>query len=431
MLSVLNNIKIKTLCDMMAGFLVIAAVGALGMTIITATEVNNLEAGAADGSIATASSFVVFSGTVAVLLLAAMVAFFFWFSRARVVRPLTKLDGCMSDLAAGNNDVEIPGLEQSDEIGDMARSVQVFKENAKERDRLVEEQDQDRGNSEQRSARMADLTTAFDKQASGIVSAVAGAADQIRSTAESMSTAVEDAKRRASTVATASEQATANVQTVASASEEMSASINEINRQAMQSTDIAAKAKNEAERTNETVQGLAERAQKIGQVVDLITEIAEQTNLLALNATIEAARAGEAGKGFAVVASEVKSLATQTAKATEEIGAQIRDMQTVTGEVVAVIKKVGETIGEVNEISASIASAMSEQDNATQEIAENTQQAAIGTQEVSNNINGVTQATSDTGVAAQDVLGAAAELSKQSETLRDEIETFLKQVRAA
>ncbi|MCG8543821.1 MAG: methyl-accepting chemotaxis protein [Alphaproteobacteria bacterium] len=264
-----------------------------------------------------------------------------------------------------------------------------------------------------------------------VVKNVSSASTQMRSTAEGMSATAEETSAQSTAVAAAAEQATSNVQTVASAAEEMSASVAEINRQVAQSSEIANRANAEAGRTNETVQGLAESASKIGEVVNLISDIAEQTNLLALNATIEAARAGEAGKGFAVVASEVKNLATQTAKATEEIAAQVTDMQSVTNDAVEAIKSIGDTIAEVNAIASTISAAVAEQGGATQKIAENTQHAATGTQEVSSNITGVTQAASETGAAAQQVLGAADELSKQADALHDEVEAFLAQVKAS
>ncbi len=271
----------------------------------------------------------------------------------------------------------------------------------------------------------------ISEKVAGVVKNVSAAATEMRSTAESMSATAEQTSRQASAVAAASEQATANVQTVASASEEMSASISEINRQVGQSSEIATKANAEAQRTNETVQSLVDAAQKIGEVVNLISEIAEQTNLLALNATIEAARAGEAGKGFAVVASEVKNLANQTAKATEEIGGKVTEMQTVTNDAVGAINVISDTIAEINSIAETISTAVGEQGAATQEISQNTQQAAAGTQEVSSNITGVTQAASETGAAAQQVLSAADELAKHGETLSADVDAFIAQVKAA
>jgi methyl-accepting chemotaxis protein len=264
-----------------------------------------------------------------------------------------------------------------------------------------------------------------------VVKSVAAASNELKSTAESMSATAEETSRQATTVAAASEQATTNVQTVASAAEELSSSIAEISRQVAESASIAGQAVDEAGRTNATVQSLAEAAQKIGQVVELINDIASQTNLLALNATIEAARAGEAGKGFAVVASEVKNLANQTAKATEEIAAQINEMQTTTNGAVGAIQGISGTIGRISEIATSIASAVEEQGAATQEIARNVQQAAAGTQDVSANIGGVTQAAGETGAGASQVLSAADELSRQSAQLQTEIDQFLGNGKAA
>ncbi len=264
-----------------------------------------------------------------------------------------------------------------------------------------------------------------------VVDAVAASSTELRGTAESMSTTADMTNRQSASVAAAAEEASQNVQTVASAAEELSSSINEISGQVSQSASIAGKAVEEAQRTNQTVQSLADAAQKIGAVVNLISDIASQTNLLALNATIEAARAGEAGKGFAVVASEVKSLATQTATATEEIGTQIASMQSVTHEAVSAIQGIMETIEKINEIAGSIAAAVEEQGAATQEIARNVQEASKGTADVSQNIVGVTTAAQETGRASEDLLGASAELAKQGETLKSEIETFMKNIGAA
>ena len=263
------------------------------------------------------------------------------------------------------------------------------------------------------------------ERVSTVVDAVAGAATEMRATAQSMSATAEETSRQSTAVAAASEEASTNVQTVASAGEELSSSITEIGRQVEQSTKTAARAVDEAKRTNDQVASLASAASQIGEVVKLISGIAEQTNLLALNATIEAARAGEAGKGFAVVAAEVKSLANQTAKATEEISAKIGEMQSATGGSVEAIKAIAKTIEEINQISTTIAAAVEEQSAATQEISRNVQQAAKGTQEVNENITGVTQGASQTGAAAGQVLTAAEQLAKEAETLRLEVDKFL------
>jgi len=369
---------------------------------------------------------------VVLLIAAAAIVVAGAFVGASFAKPIVGLTGVMRKLADGDNAVDIPSVKRADELGDMARTVEVFKQNAIEMEKMeAEKVEQEKRAEEEKRAAMNQLADDFEASVSGIVGTVASQSTEMRSTAEAMSSTAEETSRQAMAVAAASEQASANVQTVASATEEMSASVGEINRQVGESVEIASRANDEAVRTNETVQGLAVAADKIGEIVSLISEIAEQTNLLALNATIEAARAGEAGKGFAVVASEVKSLATQTAKATEEIATQIGDMQNVSGDAVAAIAGIGKTIEEISDIAQSISAAVAEQGTATREIAENTQQAASGTQEVSTTIGGVTQAATETGAAAQQVLSSAGELSKQSELLRSEVDGFLAKVRAA
>ena len=276
-----------------------------------------------------------------------------------------------------------------------------------------------------------ELAKNFEGSVKGIVDTVSSAATELQSSAQSMSATAEETSRQSTAVAAASEEASTNVQTVASATEELSASVAEISRQVTQSTQIAAKAVADAQATNRTVENLDAAAKKIGEVVQLISDIASQTNLLALIATIEAARAGEAGKGFAVVASEGKSLANQTARATEDIGAQIRAIQSEVGQSVTAIKGIGATIQEISEISTAIATAVEEQGAATQEIARNVQQAAAGTQEVSTNITGVTQAAGETGQAAGQVLSAAEELGRQSNVLQKQVDQFIASIRAA
>ena len=349
-----------------------------------------------------------------------------------ITRPLGRMTVAMSDVAGGNLDVAVPALGQKDEVGQLAAALEKFKEAGMENRRLQAEQKESEKRAEtDKKKALNGMADSFEASVKGVVDGVSSAAGQMQSSAQSMSATAEETQRQATAVAAASEQASTNVQTVASAAEELSSSIAEISRQVAESTKIAGKAVEDAGRTNNKVQMLAEAAQKIGDVVKLINDIAGQTNLLALNATIEAARAGEAGKGFAVVASEVKSLATQTAKATEEIGAQINAIQGATGEAVHAIKEIGETIGRVNEIATTIAAAVEEQGAATQEIARNVQQASKGTAEVSSNIAGVTQAATDTGRVANEVLTASGDLSKQSVRLRDEVEKFLKTIRAA
>ncbi|MEQ8346562.1 MAG: methyl-accepting chemotaxis protein [Sneathiellaceae bacterium] len=353
-------------------------------------------------------------------------------SRNGIITPIRSIVDGLRELAGGNLNVQVFGLDRRDEIGEIAQTMQVFKQNAQEVERLKAEQLQreEQALADKRTA-MNELADRFQASVGGIVSTVSSAATEMQTTAQAMASTAEETSHQASAVAAASEQASSNVQTVASAAEELSGSVNEISRQVAQSTSIAGKAVSEADKTNLAVQGLAEAAQRIGAVVELINQIASQTNLLALNATIEAARAGDAGKGFAVVASEVKSLANETAKATEEISAQIQAMQGATSDAVKAIQGIGSIIAEISEITTTIASAVEEQGAATQEIARNVQQASQGTQEVSSNISGVTQAAGETGAAASQVLGAAGELARQGDRLQGEVEKFLVAVRAA
>jgi methyl-accepting chemotaxis protein len=363
------------------------------------------------------------------LLLAAVS---FWIALARIVKPLTGITAGMERLAAGDKTIEVVGVERKDEVGSMAKAVQVFKDNAIAMERMQAEQEELKRQAEIEKRRaLIKLADDFETSISHVVSSVASAATEMQATAQSMSATAEETSRQALSVASAAEQASANVQTVASAAEELTSAIGEIGRQVSQASATAGKAAEDSMRSDQAVQALSGSAQKIGEVVKLIQDIAGQTNLLALNATIEAARAGDAGKGFSVVASEVKSLANQTAKATEEIRTQISAIQDQTNGTVDVIRGIRTTIEDIHGISSTIASAVEEQGAATQEIARNVQQAATGTGQVSENISGVTTAASDTGAAANQVLGAASELSRQSEVLRSEVDKFLATVRAA
>ena len=351
--------------------------------------------------------------------------------RRGITSPISELVTVMRELAGGNLAVAVAGADRRDEIGSMAQAVQVFKDNAVERVRLEEAQAAERRAKEARALEVERLIGGFEGGVGEILRTVASAATELDSTAQSMAAIAEETSCQATAAAAAAEQTSSNVSTVAAASEEMTSSLQEISRQVSRSTGIAGQAVEQAGRTNGTVRGLAEAAGRIGEVVGLIQSIASQTNLLALNATIEAARAGEAGKGFAVVASEVKNLATQTARATEEISAQISAMQAATSGAVADIQGIGGTIGEMNEITTTIAAAVEEQSAATAEISRSVGQAAAGTAEVSGNVVQVTQAASQTGAAATQVLGASGELARQAERLRTEVERFLSGIRAA
>ena len=349
-----------------------------------------------------------------------------------ITRPLSYISTNMQRLAEGDKSITVKFTDQKNEIGDLSRAMDVFLSKTIEMDRMREEQEEkDRRAEEEKRQVMLTMANTFEASVGKVVKQVSSAATEMRSSSEAMGATAEEATRQSAAVAAASEQASANVQTVASAAEELSSSISEISRQVTQASQIASAAVKEAEQTNVKVQGLAIAANKIGEVVALITDIAEQTNLLALNATIEAARAGDAGKGFAVVASEVKNLANQTAKATDEIGAQIAGIQLATQEAVAAIEGIGKTISKIDEVAAGVASAVEEQGAATQEIARNVEQAAVGTQEVSSNIAGVSQAANDTGAAAVQIQATASDLSQQSELLRSEVDKFLVNIRAA
>jgi methyl-accepting chemotaxis protein len=347
-------------------------------------------------------------------------------------RPIGRLNAVMQALARNDLTVSVPAMDRGDELGSMARTVEVFKTNALEVNRLRADQEaQKQRAADERRRMMSELAAKFEANAGGIVDSVASAATELQSTAQAMSATAEETTRQSTAVAAASEQTTQNVQTVASATEELSASIREIGQQVTQTSAIINAGVQQVGKSNEQMLSLSAAADKIGDVVKIISDIASQTNLLALNATIEAARAGDAGKGFAVVASEVKTLANQTARATGEIAAQIRAIQEATQISAQSIGSLTATINEVSETATAIASAVEQQGAATQEISRNVLQAAQGTQEVSGNIDSVSQAAQQTGAAAVQVLASAGELSKNGEALKAQVKAFLHEVRAA
>jgi methyl-accepting chemotaxis protein len=348
-----------------------------------------------------------------------------------IAAPIRSMTEAMRRLAAHDKAADIPAQGRTDEIGQMAGAVQVFKEALIEADRLAGEQEAERAAKEKRATRLEQAVATFEVTAREMVSLLSSGSTELEATARAMTGSVDRTNQQASAVAAAAEQAGSGAQTVAVATEELTASINEISRQVAQSARMAAGAVKDAQRTNTIVAALSDGADKIGNVVGLITDIAGQTNLLALNATIEAARAGDAGKGFAVVASEVKSLASQTGRATEEIGGQITQIQAATKEAVAAIRNIATSIEEVSAIATSIASAVEQQGAATAEIARNVQQTASAAQDVTSNISGVGQSANDSSAAASQVLSAAGELSKQAERLSSEVQTFVSSVRAA
>lgn len=380
--------------------------------------------------------------------------------RKGVIGPIKSLSGTMRELAAGDIQVEIPGLERSDELGEMASAVEVFKSSMIRSDKLAEEQKrhdyeerqrkeaeleekQARADAERhkeqeimqtheaRANQIDSLNVDFDENIEDVLKSVSSGVDQVKETANAMRNMADETTQMSMTVTTASDEAAQSVDSVANAAREMTVTINDVGEQADQAREISSNAVYEVNNASEQVSGLNERSQKIGDVLSLITDIADQTNLLALNATIEAARAGDAGKGFAVVAAEVKNLANQTAKATEEIGGQISSIQSATIETVNAIENIGQTVKEVNNISVSIAKAIEQQGIATQEIARNVEIAASGTQQVNQNISGVNEKADQSRTAANSVLEVANALGQHSTSMHNLVEGYLIKIKEA
>lgn len=349
-----------------------------------------------------------------------------------VIRPMTRMTGVMARLAGGGLDIEIPSLKRADEVGAIARAVQVFRENALRVQAMESEQAGLKLKAEEeRKQTMSRVADGFEHAVGKIVDTVSSASSEIELAAGSLTRTAETNHKLTAEAASASDRSSTNAQSAAAASDQMASSVSEIGRQVQESESITNAAVRQAEQTNERIAELSQSAGRIGEVVKLIAAVAEQTNLLALNATIEAARAGEAGRGFAVVASEVKALAAQTAKATEEIGAQITQMQSATQQSVSAIKAIGSTIGQISKISTAIAAAVEQQSVSTQDIARNVQQAAQGAIEVGGCLADVSLGSANTQAAAEQVHGFAQSLSQQGNSLKLEVGKFLQAIRAA
>ncbi len=368
-------------------------------------------------------------GTVAILAVAIVLAFLLG---RGLSRPLAAITAVMNRLSSGEIDVTIPGSERRDELGTMAAAVDVFRRSMIEARGMREAQEASKQQTElEKRALQRQMADRFEADVKSVVATVARATSEMQRVAGEITASVNGTSEQTAAAAAASEEASASVSTVAAATEELASSVTEIGRQVTHSSQVADNAVVKAGQTTEMVGSLASAAEKIGDVLRLIGAIASQTNLLALNATIEAARAGEAGRGFAVVASEVKELASQTAKATEEIAAQVAAIQSATGECVTAISGISDTIREISGIATTIAAAVEEQGSATREIARSVQQAATGTSEVSVNVTGASQSADQSRALADNVLAATGQLGRQADALHASVDTFLAGLRDA
>ena len=362
---------------------------------------------------------------------ASFISILYFIFQRRTVSPLVEMQGVVTYLAGAKYDIEVPYHDRTDEIGDMARAVLIFKENGIANEQMQAERLQAQAERDRRQQEVDRLIKKFEALTGELVESLSSSSTELEASANALTSTADGTGRASVIVASTSQEVSNNVQSTAAATEEITLSVNEISRQVQEASRVAQTAVSQARKTDSSIQHLSQAAARIGDIVKLITAVAEQTNLLALNATIEAARAGDAGKGFAVVASEVKALASQTAKATEEIGAQIVDMQAATENSVTTIQEINTTISQMSEISSTIAAAVEQQGAATQEIARNIQHVAELSSDVASNISDVSRGASETGAASEQVLTTARTLSGDSARLKSEVERFLSDVRAA
>ncbi|HEY4343875.1 MAG TPA: methyl-accepting chemotaxis protein [Parvibaculum sp.] len=378
-----------------------------------------------------ASTLMTLVDIILLLTAASFISILYFIFQRRTVNPLLEMQGVVTYLAGAKYDIEVPHHDRTDEIGDMARAVVVFKENGIANEQMQAERHQAQAERDKRQQEVDRLIRNFETLTSELVDSLSSSSTELEASAGTLTSTAESTGQASITVANTSQEVSDNVQSTAAATEEITLSVNEISRQVQEASRVAQTAVTQARKTDNSIQNLSQAATRIGDIVKLITAVAEQTNLLALNATIEAARAGEAGRGFAVVASEVKALASQTAKATDEIGAQIIDMQAATENSVTTIQEINTTINLMSEISSTIAAAVEQQGAATQEIARNIQQVARLSGDVAHNIGDVSRGAGETGAASEQVLSTARLLSSDSARLKSEVEKFLSDVRAA